>query len=300
MSDKSVSKNIIGDLSEIGRDLLVMEISTIASDAITGRKMPWFPHAVIDVLTKYADWFSSVPKLKVGTILGLPKPITRDAFIELTLDDKSNSDTLMTNGWRTIEQLRRTAKLIVDDELMQEVNKAPLDHLERGIAIRIRRNCDQLKSIVMRFRTVEAWQPYFLTAEARKNIEYARIDTASDAIWTNFREADDGLTRAQISQSLETFNSIGAERAVLDSEAATRLRKIWELGTDQIIAQTIVQVDGDTLTRFQRGVDVDERTYFLEIHNQGIHTAVRQWRVLFDAFSALIDGVADRIFGRTV
>ena len=70
MSDKSVSKNIIGDLSEIGRDLLVMEISTIASDAITGRKMPWFPHAVIDVLTKYADWFSNVPKLKVGTIIG--------------------------------------------------------------------------------------------------------------------------------------------------------------------------------------------------------------------------------------
>ena len=300
MSNQSVSEGIIGDLSEIGRDLLVMEICTIASDTITGRKMPWFPHAVIDVLAKYADWFSSVPKLKMRTILGLPRPITRDAFIELTLGEKADDDTPMTNGWRSIEQLRRTAKLIVDDDLMKEVNKTPLDHLERGIAIRIRRNCDQLKSIVMRFRTVEAWQPYFLTAKARKNIELAQIDTASDVNWTNFRDVDDGLTRAQISQSLETFNSIGAERAVLDSEAATRLRKIWELGTDQIIAQTIVQVDGDTLTRFQRGVDDDVRTYYLNIHNQGVHTAIRQWKVLFDAFSALIDGVADRIFGRTV
>ena len=78
------------------------------------------------------------------------------------------------------------------------------------------------------------------------------------------------------------------------------MRKIWELGTDIIIAQTIVHVDGDTVTKFQRGIKQEKLTYCLDIHNQGVDTAVKQWKTLFDAFKALIGGVADRIFGRSV
>ena len=291
------SKDVIGDLTEIGRDLLVMEISTIESDTITGHKMPWFPHAVIDVLTKYSDWFVLTRELKMGTILGWPEPLTREALVTLTLDEAVDSDTQITNGWRTIEQIRRTAKLIVDDELMRTFHKQPLNQLERSIAIRIRRNCDQLKSIVVRFRTIETWQRYFLTNAALKNIAQGRIDTGSDHTWTTFRKVDDGLTRSKISRSLAA--STNTDQAVLDSDAAIRLRKIWELGTDSIIAQTIVHVDGDTVTRFQRGISDDTLTYYLKIHNQGIDTAVKQWRTLFDAFTALVGGVADRIFGRS-
>ena len=298
MPDQGPPPGVLGDLSEIGRDLLAMEISTIASDAITGRKMPWFPHAVIDVLTKYADWLAAVRAVKIAEILALPKPLTRDTFKDLVTHDINEADTPVTNGWRSIEQLRRTAKFLADDHLMAAIGRPPLNHLERGIAIRIRRNCDQLKSIVLRFRAIDAWQPYFLTAEARDKITEALVDTAADEKWTDFRSVDLGLSRAQITRSLEASTSLGPQRAVLDSDAATRLRKIWELGTDRIIAQTIVHVDGDTVTRFQRGVPEEDRAYYLEIHNQGVRTAVDQWRTLFDAFSALVGGLADRIFGR--
>ena len=291
------SKDAIGDLTEIGRDLLVMEISTIESETISGHKMPWFPHAVIDVLTKYTDWFVITRELKMGTILGWPDPLTREDLVNLALDEAADSDTQIANGWRAIEQIRRTAKLVVDDELMRAIHKQPLNHLERSLAVRIRRNCDQLKSIVVRFRAVGAWQRYFLTNAALQNIAQARTDTGSEHTWTRFREVDYGLTRSEISQSLET--SENPEQGVLDSDAAIRLRKIWELGTDNIIAQTIVHIDGDTVTRFQRGMSQDTLTYYMNIHNQGIDTAVKQWRTLFEAFTALIGGVANRIFGRS-
>ena len=291
------SKDPIGDLTEIGRDLLVMEISTIESETITGHKMPWFPHAVIDILTKYADWFVITRELKIGTILGLPDPLARESLIHLTLDEAADSDTQITNGWRSIEQIRRTAKLIVDDDLMRTIHKQPLNHLERSLAVRIRRNCDQLKSIVVRFRAAGAWQPYFLANSALHDIAQARNDTSSDHTWAQFRDVDGGLTRSGISKSLEA--SANTDQAVLDSDAAIRLRKIWELGTDSIVAQTIVHIDGDTVTRFQRGMSQDTLTYYLHIHNQGIDTAVKQWRTLFEAFAALIGDVADRIFGRS-
>lgn len=151
------SKGMARDLTEIGRDLLVMEISTIESDSITGHKMPWFPHAVIDVLAKYADWLVLTRELKMGTILALPGPLTREALVELTLDDAPDADTKLTNGWRSIEQIRRTAKLLVDGEVMRELGKKPLNEVEQSLATRIRRNCDQLKTIIVRFRGVDPW-----------------------------------------------------------------------------------------------------------------------------------------------
>ena len=287
------------DLTEIGRDLLVMEISTIASDSITGRKMPWFPHALIDILSKYANWFVTTRDLRVDAILALPKPLTPTLFSQLAVTDRADSDTSITNGWRMIEQLRRTAKLVADDALLRTAGKAPLDDLEKGIALRIRRNCDQLKSIVIRFRAVDAWQPYLLSPDGRAHVEQVRTDTAADPNWTAFRDVDKGLTRAEISKALEGISSTRADKVVLDADASTRLRKIWELGTDQVIAQTLVHMDGDTVTRFQRNISDEDRAYYLGIHNQGVHTAVQQWKTLFDAFIKLSQGVADIIFGRS-
>jgi len=297
MSLEGTSKDVIGDLTEIGRDLLVMEISTIESETISGHKMPWFPHAVIDVLTKYADWLVITQDVKMGTVLSLPGPLTPDALVALTLDEAPDSDARITNGWRTIEQIRRTAKLLVDDQVMEALHKRPLKPIERSLAVRIRRNCDQLKAMVVRFRATESWQRYFLTDAALQNIGQARTETSSDHAWTSFRQVDDGLTRSEISRSLEGAGK--SEQAVLDSDAAVRLRKIWELGTDSIIAQTLVHIDGDTVTRVHPGLDQETLTYYLNIHNQGIDTAVKQWRTLFDAFAALVGGVADRIFGRS-
>ena len=259
--------------------------------------MPWFPHAVIDVLTKYADWFVVTRELKMGTILDCPDPLTRELLITLTLSEAPESDTQITNGWRTIEQIRRTAKFLVDDELMQALHKEPLTPIERSLAVRIRRNCDQLKAMVVRFRATEVWKRYFLTDAAVQNIAQARTETSSDHAWTSFRQVDDGLTRSGISRSLERAGK--SEQAVLDSDAAIRLRKIWELGTDSIVAQTLVHIDGDIVTRVHQGMDQETLAYYLNIHNQGIDTAVKQWRTLFDAFTALVGGVADRIFGRS-
>ena len=299
MSNQGSSSGIAHDLIEIGRDLLVMEVTTIASDSITGRKMPWFPHAVIDITTKYADWLSEVRNINIVRILNSPVPLTRDLFIEIARAHDDEWTNTITNGWRPVEQLRRTAKLLTDDGVMALAGKTPLNHAETGIATRIRHNCDQLKTIILRFRAMDAWKTYFLTPEALSNIADARVDTAAGDGWSEFRDVDNGLTRAEISRSLQSVSARRAGKAVLDSDGATRLRKIWELGTDQIIAQTTVHVDGDTVTRFQRDVEENKRSYYFDIHNRSVQTAVNQWKTLFEAFSILAGGLANRIFGRS-
>lgn len=273
-------KQAPSELSEIGRDLLAIEVSTIASGAITGRKMPWFPHAVIDVLDNYATWLSHVGEIDMKVILEHDEPLDEEGF-KRAIANSARLGLAMTNGGRHIEQLRLTAKMLADDGLMKSVGKQTLTEEQRGIANRIRRNCDQLKAVVGRFRVESEWRPYFVAG------------TSPDG--GAFTENDYGVTREDISR-------LGAEPDTrvpkMDSDAATRLRKMWELGTDKIVAQTVVHIDGDTVTRIQRGVGEGKQKYLLEAHNRAVETAVGQWRTLFEAFLALVGGVATGIFGR--
>ena len=273
-------------LTEIGRDLLAMEISTIESDTITGRKMPWFPHAVIDILSKYADWLADVGKLDVDKILALEKPLTPEVLVEIARGGGEPGAAAISNGLRHVEQLRLAAKMIVDNELMERVGGNQLDDVARGIAHRIRRNCDQLKAMVIRFRTMKSWRTYLLTPSARNMVAGSgRAGGERGLGWgagsddsAEFGEIDKGLTRVQIAESVSAAKEDG-EEPVLDSDASTRLRKIWELGTDVVVAQTIVHIDGDTVTRLQSGLGEGERAYLLEVHNRAVGTATSQWKV---------------------
>ena len=83
---------------------------------------------------------------------------------------------------------------------------------------------------------------------------------------------------------------------MLDSDAAVRLRKIWELGTDRIVIQTIVMLMV-IVTRFQRGVNEEILEFYLNVHNKGVDTAVKALADVFEAFATLIGGVANSLFG---
>ena len=274
-------KHAPSELSEIGRDLLAIEVSTIASGTITGRKMPWFPHAVIDVLDNYASWLGRVGEIDMNVILERDAPLDEEGF-KRAIASSGQLGFAMTNGGRHIEQLRLTAKMLGDDELMKSVGKPTLTEEQRGIANRVRRNCDQLKAVVGRFRVESKWRPYFVDETSRGG--------------GAFTEDEYGLTREEISRRPNVARDTIVPK--MDSDAATRLRKMWELGTDEIVAQTVVHIDGDTVTRVQRGVGEGKHTYLLEVHNRAVKTAVGQWRTLFEAFMALIGDVARGIFER--
>ena len=131
-------------------------------------------------------------------------------------------------------------------------------------------------------RTEKDWRPYFV-------VEPSPGGGA-------FSPDDYGLTREEINAHPNGANDTTIP--TMDSDAATRLRKMWELGTNEIVAQTVVHIDGDTVTRIRLGFGEGNRAYLLEVHDRAVQTAVGQWRTLFEAFMALIRGVAEGLFGR--
>lgn len=79
----------------------------------------------------------------------------------------------------------------------------------------------------------------------------------------------------------------------LTTDELVMIRKIWDMGLEQIALQTIIQLDGDVLTRIQpRYALENEMSRTLQsIHGQNVSTSIRFWhqlvRVLQDFFTGL-------------
>jgi hypothetical protein len=76
------------------------------------------------------------------------------------------------------------------------------------------------------------------------------------------------------------------------------IRKAWEIGTQQIQLQTVIQLDGDVATyiseSFLRGINKT----LLTIHNDSIATAVGFWQSLVKTFGEIVGRAFHLILGK--
>jgi len=69
------------------------------------------------------------------------------------------------------------------------------------------------------------------------------------------------------------------------TERAT-LRKVWDMGTEIIVAQTIITLDGDVTMRVRPSALAEPR--LLDVHKQQVGAAMTFWRGLVDVLSTLV------------
>jgi hypothetical protein len=88
------------------------------------------------------------------------------------------------------------------------------------------------------------------------------------------------------------------ERDVVEPVDRTRIvRKAWELGTGTIVAQTVVQLDGDVVTRIDEdNLFVDDRAALRRLHRDAVREAIAHWRVLVELVTALVTSVLQVVF----
>jgi hypothetical protein len=308
------SKHWSDSLRDLAQDLVTIEVNTIESTEISGRKMPSFSHALIDIAQKYADFmsgpavglkldafasaFRSKGRTETDTRFKIESPIDikqRTAFREQGGEalDEEMSDIMkeikpkyeaggtqytvrLTNGWETFELLRWAAnKTIASAASKDRVDRVPgrqaegsalirdgilkIDRSTRGILWRIARNCDQLKVV---------------TDELQR-------DKDSKAFM--------GMTRRELVNCKAPLKPVSPQHL-------TRIRKAWDLGTDTIVLQTVVQLDGDITFRARPYLLREGRSPLLEAHERATSAGLDHWQNLFKlVFSLIIDKIG-RIF----
>lgn len=68
----------------------------------------------------------------------------------------------------------------------------------------------------------------------------------------------------------------------LNATELVRVRKIWELGCEQIVMQTVVQLDGDVVTRISPDVEGQSHHLLHTLHADGVRVATQSWQSLVE------------------
>ena len=128
-----------------------------------------------------------------------------------------------------------------------------------------------------------------------KRVLLDRIINNSDAIKEMFKRFDPSMqpflnkTRAQL---LDT--TLQSRSYVIAPDDLIRLQKIWDIGVEEIVAQTVVHVTGDVTTRVQETLRNPGSETVFAIHRQSIDVSVACWKYLLDAVRE-IAGAAIRV-----
>ncbi len=74
------------------------------------------------------------------------------------------------------------------------------------------------------------------------------------------------------------------------------IRKAWELGVEEIAMQTVIQLDGDVVTRVQPKYTGEIYKGLHDLHNQGITTSIKFWNTLVELVQNFVKSIWNKVF----
>ena len=74
-----------------------------------------------------------------------------------------------------------------------------------------------------------------------------------------------------------------------------QIRKIWEIGTENVLMQTVIQIEGDVITRMNSAVARGHHPEIVEVHKQSVEISLLMWGQLVNAAERLLSAAATLI-----
>lgn len=102
------------------------------------------------------------------------------------------------------------------------------------------------------------------------------------------KEAEEG--RAQDTAPMKL-----ATEVPVNSTQITEIRKIWETGTEKAVLQSVIQMDGDVITRVHPTKVHEQELHAL--HTQATKTAIKTWMDMFKLITELVSDTFNKLFG---
>ncbi len=258
---------------ELAEDLLNIEINTIVKSEMAATKLPSSRRQALYELARDYD-------LKLKTY-NVREPIYW-AFA----------------GLRSFGELRdraREGKLAFEKQLVQA---APFEQADLQDRIyMLQRIEDQSSQMVDIFKSLEA--------KVKDQVEKSGYRGAPAAMSRSRLLSDPGQTRAPEDRDSQMWNN-DIERTTMNNvddldltpQQVGRIRKAWEIGTEKIQLQTVIQIDGDVTTRISESFLKNVDKTLLAIHNDSIATSTGFWNSLVRTLSEMAGQAVRQVFGR--
>ena len=291
-------------IESVAIGLLTLEVNTIRKSGMSAQKMPEVPIALHSIIECYADYLAewgygitqglldlakqwvdppanAPPNAPANAPPNAPANAADDWRKRLigwspSQDQQQPLDfTDLTNGAGTFQALRWAAAAALRDDNVIRVGPNPdhaLDDEVRAVIARIASNSRQLSPLVS-------------SLEKSVAVPREQLSANPPRIF--------GGTLEQTAQAL--FSGLPAPEIPI--ETTVQIRKAWDVGTETVLLQTSVQVDGDVITRISPSIEVPERDFLLSLHNGSVQTGLGQWKALFDLVKSLMGELGRVLFG---
>lgn len=245
MASRLIPEGLVDDVRRIMGDLTTLEINTIVTESILGTKMPGIRHALVNIARDYDRQLS---------LYGMGRPPGEDGTVPPMRGGRSAFDDLHDRSRRLAVWLQQRADAHVR---APDLNPA-LSSEERQMlqmACRIEEKTSQLKGV--------------FNAVAVRGESLVKAGVLDPSALTNDYGHDE-IEQKQAALGRRFDFPVQPEEVVL-------VRKIWEIGTDNISMQTIVQLDGDVVTRIHTGFLGVDQEVTRRIHDEMIQTSIGTW-----------------------
>jgi len=234
----------------LAEDALRLEINTIVKPEMSGCKMPASRReALWSLATKY--------HYKLEELNCRETPRWQSAGIMSFLEFFNSARYKSVE----IQNLLATA---------QPEQYYPLNY-QLMILYRIQRQSEQIISMFRELAKLEGIELNVKELEAQieqrsGNTQPPLYDKAS-SVWNN------DIPRQDMTASHITDLKLNVAQVSL-------LRKAWEIGTEEILLQSIIQIDGDVTTRLSERFAAHQNTFILNTHHDAINTSVQFWSAI--------------------
>lgn len=83
----------------------------------------------------------------------------------------------------------------------------------------------------------------------------------------------------------------------IEPDLTVLVRKAWDIGLEEVLFQTVIQVDGDVVVRVAELPDAESRAFMAALHRTAVDDGLKQWRLLFKVVGDLVSGIGEWLFG---
>jgi hypothetical protein len=333
MADKDPSNtlsSVSDQFTNIVQDLFNIEVNIILRDNITAQKMPNPRHALLDIGKEYCKaldemevWrrhyyitqaneqetepsnevMFNVMRRKFGFLTeeeGRAQNIDMETYERRVSHDVCDE----LGGFDAFDVLRHWADSFVKD-LAKDIYLSPA---QLSVLPRIKDNADLFKgmySYICRRDPVLNDPKKPLEENLAEQLRQMPEEKMNPNTVVNLSKKIDPKRTIDLTNEYSRSDLVNLEDIqplpLRDSDLVM-IRKVWELGTEVIAMQTIVQVDGDVITRLNPAF-LDEKKYpkLYDYHNKGVDIALEHWASLINIAKELVvstaRGISDRLRG---
>jgi hypothetical protein len=304
MSDIWEGENKESRGKELANDLLALQIDLILKPKILGERMPSPRMALCQIAEIY---LSSLKKWRVV------KEDDIDVFCRKEIKETLKGLTPVLKELGPEEEKSFKNRILNDDR----------SHIPGGrdafqfISERINNTLSDTEKKGDFFTTTEKLKPHeqelrisLLERMLSNSIEivdildscdrdYNKDRIKEDTIRQNPIECNDGLTASLIrmlSNKRKNNKRIPLEPLRLTRKQYSRIQKIWEIGLEEIVMQTVVQIDGDVTTRVVPRYASSDHHFLYQIHRDSVSVSMRYWKDLVKVLAAFFESIWKLIF----